>query len=135
MQKQENRSSNDPSPTSSHWPTRFERGVRRFGYIVIALFVLLLFIPYVGISLYDAIRRNPRAAFELIRLPGCWLIVFGPILFWISLVAFYFRLPKELRTTYVASRRVLYFGAMRLLLAEYRRQHGYDWLIWMMAAS
>jgi hypothetical protein len=86
--------------------------------------------------LYDAIRRNPGALLEFLRLPGCWMIVLGPILFWISLAVFYFRLPKEIRVVYVATKYRGYgIAAIRMLFAEYRRRHGYDWLIWMMAAS
>jgi hypothetical protein len=90
----------------------------------------------VGFTLYDAVRRNPGALLEFIRLPGCWMILLGPILLWISLATFYFRLPKELRAVYVAQKPGgFYFGAMRLLFVEYRRRHGYDWLLWIMTAS
>ncbi len=64
------------------------------------------------------------------------MILLGPILFWISLTTFYFRLPKELRSVYVAQKPGgFYVGAIRMLFAEYRRQHGYDWLLWLMSAS
>src|SRR5436309_7959285 len=116
MQAPEKRSSSDPSPTSSPSATPFERVVRVVGYIVIALFLLLFFFPYVG----SAVRRNPGALLEFIRLPGCWMILLGPILLWISLATFYFRLPKELRAVYVAQKPGgFYFGAMRFLFVEY----------------
>lgn len=116
---------------------RFERVVRGIGYTIIALFLLLFFVPFVGLSLYDAIRRNPGALLEFIRLPGCWMIVLGPILFWISLAVFYFRLPKETRVVYVATKYGGGYdiGAIRMLFAEYHRRHGYDWLLWIMSAS
>jgi hypothetical protein len=64
------------------------------------------------------------------------MILLGPILFWTSLAMFYFRLPKELRRVYVAQKPGgFYIGAIRMLFAEYRRQHGYDWLLWIMSAS
>ena len=64
------------------------------------------------------------------------MILLGPILFWISLATFYFRLPKELRGVYVAKKPGgFYIGAIRMLFVQYRRQHGYDWLLWIMSAS
>ncbi len=113
-----------------------ERFVKIVGYTIIGLFLLLFFIPFVGLSLYDAIRRSPGAILEFFRLPGCWMILVGPILFWISLAAFYFRLPKESRGVYVAEKPGgFYFRAIALLFREYRRIHGFDWLLWIVAAS
>src|SRR2546428_13819786 len=126
MQIPEDQSSSDPSPTSLPSATPFERFVRVVRYVVIALFLLLFFVPYVGFMLYDAVRRNPGALLEFFRLPGCWMILLGPILFWISLATFYFRLPKELRGVYVAKKPGgFYIGAIRMLFVEYRRQQGY----------
>ncbi len=113
-----------------------ERGIRIVGYVVIGLFVLLFFIPFVGMMLYDAICANPKAILEFLRIPGCWAFFLGPILFWFALMTFYFRLPKELRTVYVATKPGGYrLEAIAMLVREYRARHGYDWLLWILTAS
>jgi hypothetical protein len=113
-----------------------ERVVRKIGYTIIALFVLLFFLPFVGLSLYDAIRANPRALLEFLREPGCWLIVLGPILLWASLAAFYFRIPKLVRSRSVGTLGMRYnVGAIVTLFRDYRRARGFDWLLWVMVGS
>src|SRR5207253_550866 len=83
-------------------------------------------------------RRNPRALIEFAQIPGCWVIVAGPLLLWASLMAFYFRLPKEVRRVSLGTMgwpRDLQFGAVADLFREYRRRHGFDWLLWLQALS
>ncbi len=113
-----------------------ERGIRRAGNVVIALFIFLFFVPYVGSMLYDAIRRNPRALLEFLQLPGCWMVLLGPVLFWTSLASFYFRLPREIRQQHVGVLRSHFdLGALAFLFHEYRKLHGFDWLLWIMVLS
>jgi len=113
-----------------------QRVIRRVAYAIIALFLIAFFIPFVGFTLFDGLRRNPRALIEFAQEPGCWVILAGPVLFWISLVAFYVRLPKEVRARKVGTLGRRYdFGAIATLFREYRRLYGFDWLLWVMAAS
>ena len=61
----------------------------------------------------------------------------GPLLCWASLTAFYFRLPKEMRT---ASLGTMGVGSLNIrgivdLFRQYRRRYGFDWLLWTVTVS
>ncbi|MEK6374956.1 MAG: hypothetical protein AABO58_19950 [Acidobacteriota bacterium] len=117
--------------------TAFERAIRVIAYVVIALFIAAFFIPFVGITLFEGFRRNPRALIEFAHLPGCWLIIAGPLLCWTSLMAFYFRLPKEVRTASLGTlgASTLRIGGIVNLVRQYRRRYGFDWLLWTVTLS
>jgi hypothetical protein len=117
--------------------TAFERAIRVIAYVVIALFIAGFFIPFVGMTLFEGFRRNPRALIEFARLPGCWLLIAGPLLCWASLTAFYFRLPKDVRTASLGTMGVgrLDIGRIVDLVRQYRRRYGFDWLLWIVTIS
>ena len=119
--------------------TRFigMKWIRIIAYTIIGLFLAGFFVPFVGMALYDGFRRNPRALIEFAQLPGCWLTVAGPLLFWVSLAAFYFRLPKETRRVSLGTLGIndVRPSVARRLFSEYRRRHGYDWLLWLVTLS
>jgi len=111
-----------------------ERWIRYVAYTVIGLFLLAV-AAFVGAILFEAVQRNPHALVEMLALPGCWIVICGPILLWISLVAFYFRLPKDIRRAHVSEYRYLNPGVVVALAQEYHRIHGFDWLLWIVTAS
>lgn len=115
----------------------FKRAVRVVGYVVIGLFIAGIFIPFVGVTLFEGFRRNPRALIEFAGLPGCWLIIAGPLLCWASLMAFYFRLPKEVRTASLGTLGAssLRIGGIVNLVRQYHRRYGFDWLLWTVTLS
>jgi len=57
----------------SIWQTA-ERAFRRFAWAVLIAF-LFFFILFVGSVLFDAVKRNPKGAFELLLTPGLWVVV------------------------------------------------------------
>ena len=116
-----------------------EKGIRRVAWVIIAAFLLLMFVPYVGMMLYDAFTRNPQAVIGFLLVPGCWAILVGPVFYMLSLAAVHFRLPQEIRRESLGQLggRSGYYrsGGMTHLFTEYFRQRGYDWVMWVVTVS
>ena len=103
-----------------------ERVARRIAAVVIALF-LCAFGLFVAIHLLGDPARLLRFLRSSVYEPGCWLVLLGPVAFWICFVTVALRVPRELRSRRVGQLgRTLHIGSVLHILRTYRAQHGFD---------
>jgi hypothetical protein len=117
----------------------FERGLRRVLWSIIAIFIFLALIPFVGMILFDAFARV-RGPFPWKDLLPGFALISGPVLLWIALTAMYFRAPKELRNIYFGQLGGRFsgsydFGGIFQFFSGYRKRFGLDVWFWMMLMS
>ena len=104
---------------------------------IIGIFVLLAFVPFVGMTIFDAFVRARWHFPWREMLPGC-VVIFGPFLLWISLAAMYFRAPRELRGIYfgqLGRGGGYYLGGISQFFSGYRKRFGIDVWFWLMLIS
>lgn len=116
-----------------------ERAIRKVLWSIIAIFVLLGVVPFVGRTLYDAFahRRGPFPWRDALALCA---FVSGPFLLWISLAAMYFRAPRELRNIYFGQLGGRYsgrtdFAGIYQFFSGYRKRFGIDVWFWVVLMS
>lgn len=113
-----------------------ERAVRKALWFIIGLFVFLFFIPFVGLTLFDAFARP--APFPARELLPCGALIFGPFLLWIGLAAMYFRAPRELRHIYFGEMgRAGRYDAAGIFqfFSGYHKRFGIDIWSWLVLIS
>jgi hypothetical protein len=116
-----------------------EGGLRRLLWLIIAIFIFLALIPFVGMMLFDAFARV-RGPISW-KDPLCFLaLISGPVLLWIALAAMYFRAPRELRDIYFGQMAGRYSGTYDLrgvfqFFSGYRKRFGIDAWSWIALMS
>lgn len=112
-----------------------ERVIRRIAAVIIALF-LLAFAAFVFLSLFDDPARLLRFLREAVATPGFWLVLLGPVGFWISVMIVALRLPRKARSMDMgALGRRLHLGNLLEAFRQYRRHFGFDLVLWSVVIS